>query len=272
MKPRSVFATIFVLSMLILFMFVSASLAQYQAMQVSGGGTITGIVKWSGTAPKPVVLPITKNPDICDPQKKKDRDLERLIVGPDGGVQNTVVFLKNISKGKAMDTLPPARHQLNQKTCRYEPHIYLVPKESNFEMKSSDPILHNIHMVGAAFYNIPFPIPDKVISRSMHKDGVVDVKCDAGHVWMNSEILVVDHPYYAVTDEHGNFKLTDVPAGDYEIEAWHEGWHVAREETMTDVDTHQEVRRPIFTAPMTWDKKVTVSGGGTAKVDFQISE
>jgi hypothetical protein len=266
------FATTFTLSVLLLFVLVSASPAQYQAVQVTNGGTITGTVKWSGAPAKPIVLPITKNPDICDPQKKKDRDLERIIVAPDGSVANTVVYLKNISKGKAMDTLAVQRRQLNQKTCRYEPHVYLVPKESNFEMKSSDPILHNIHMMGAAFYNIPFPIPDKVINRPMHKDGVVDIKCDAGHVWMNSEVLVVDHPYYAVTDEHGNFKLTDVPPGDYDIEAWHEGWHVAREESVMDVDSHQMVNRPIFTEPKTWDKKVTVSSGGTAKVDFQMSE
>jgi hypothetical protein len=85
-------------------------------------------------------------------------------------------------------------------------------------------------------------------------------------------VLIVDHPYYAVTDEHGNFKLTDVPPGDYQIEAWHEGWHVARQESVMDVDTHQMVNRPIFTEPKTWDKTVTVSSGGTAKVDFQISE
>ena len=139
-------------------------------------------------------------------------------------------------------------------------------------MKSSDPILHNIHMVGAASYNLPFPIQDKVITRAMHRDGVVDMKCDAGHVWMNAEILVVAHPYYAVTDQHGNFELTDVPPGEYVITAWHEGWKIAREETVIDVDSHQEVRRPIFSEPKTWDAKVIVPANGTAKVNFELSD
>jgi len=254
-----------------LLMASSAAAQGYEVITVSNGGTISGTVKWEGAQPKVPVLPITKNPDICDPQKKGTRDLERLLVGPDGGVANTVVYLKNVTKGKAMD-LPEARRSLNQKTCRYEPHVLLVPANADFSMKSSDPILHNIHMVGAALYNIPFPLQDKVIIRQMRKPGVVSLKCDAGHVWMNSEILVVTHPYYAITDEHGNFKITGVPPGDYEIAAWHENWAIAREETVMDVDSHKEVRRPIFSDARTWDKKVTVAASGAAKVDFQLSD
>ena len=243
----------------------------YQVEAVTNGGKITGVVKWSGPAPKDPSVPITKNSDICDPTKEQHRNLERLEIGADGGVANTVVFLQNIAKGKAMN-LPPGRQLLDQKNCRYEPHILLVAKDGTIQMKSSDPILHNVHMVGAALYNLPFPIKDKTLTRTMHRDGVVDLKCDAGHVWMNAEILVVDHPYYAVTDQHGNFELTDVPPGDYVITAWHEGWKIEREETVIDVDSHQEVRRPIFADPKTWDLKVAVPENGTAKVNFELSD
>jgi hypothetical protein len=245
--------------------------AAYRAEAVSSGGTITGTVKWTGAAEKDLSRPITKNADVCDPNNQKSRELERLVIGADGGVANTVVFLSNVTHGKAMD-LPPARQSLDQKNCRYEPHILLVPKEGNFQMKSSDTVLHNIHMVGAAVYNLPFPLKDKVISRPMHRDGVIDLKCDAGHVWMNAEVLVVTHPYYAVTDVHGNFELTHVPPGEYVVTAWHEGWKIAREETVIDVDSHQEVRRPIFAEPKTWDANVTMPPNGTASVNFTLSE
>lgn len=245
--------------------------AKYQVEKVIDGGDITGTVKWSGPVPKELSLPITKNPDICDPTNLKNRSLERLEIGQDGGVANTVVFINDITKGKVMD-LPVARRSLNQKTCRYEPHILLVPQEEILSMKSSDPILHNIHMVGAALYNLPFPIKDMVITRPMHKTGVVDMKCDAGHVWMNAEILVVNHPYYSVTDEHGHFELTNVPPGQYVLTAWHEGWAIAREEVVMDVDAHQEVHRPIFTDPRTWNAKVAVPPNGRIKVDFTLAE
>ncbi|HLJ16712.1 MAG TPA: carboxypeptidase-like regulatory domain-containing protein [Bryobacteraceae bacterium] len=249
----------------------AAPQAAYRAEAVASGGTITGTVKWSGAAEKDLSRPITKNADVCDPNNQKNRELERLVIGPDGGVANTVVFLSNVTHGKAMD-LPPARQSLDQKNCRYEPHILLVPKDGNFQMKSSDTVLHNIHMVGAAVYNLPFPIKDKVISRPMHRDGVIDLKCDAGHVWMNAEVLVVTHPYYAITDAHGNFELANVPPGEYVVTAWHEGWKIAREETVIDVDSHQEVRRPIFSEPKTWDEKVTLPPNGTAKVSFTLSD
>lgn len=245
--------------------------ADYQVEKVTDGGTILGTVKWSGPEQKDISLPITKNADVCDPSKQQMRNLERLEIGSDGGVANTVVFLKDITKGKAMD-LPVARQSLDQKNCRYEPHILLVPKDDDMQMKSDDPILHNIHMVGAALYNIPFPIKDKVVSRPMHHEGVIDLKCDAGHVWMNAEVLVVLHPYYAVTDQHGGFALTGVPPGEYVITAWHEGWKIAREETVIDVDSHQEVRRPIFSDPRTWDAKVTVPPSGTVRVNFELSD
>lgn len=247
------------------------ALAQYQTITVSDGGTISGTVKWSGAKPQPVVLPITKNPDVCEINGSKTRDLERIIVAPDGAVENTVVYLKDISKGKAMD-LPVAERSLDQKQCKYIPHIMIVPKGDNLAMVSSDPILHNIHMTGVALFNIPFPIANHVVNRPMQRDGEVNFKCDAGHVWMNAELLVVDHPYYAITDSKGNFTLKDVPAGTYTIEAWHEGWHVARQESVMDVDSHQMVNRPIFTDPLTWDQKVTVAAKGTATVDFTISE
>ena len=249
----------------------STAFAQYSVVTVTDGGTISGTVKWTGAKPQPVTLPITKNPDICAPNGQKTRDLERIIIASDGSVENAVVYLKGISKGKAMD-LPEVRRSLDQKNCRYIPHIMLVPKGDNLTMVSEDPILHNIHMTGVELYNIPFPIPNHPVKRPFPRPGETDLKCDAGHVWMNSVALTVDNPYYAVTDEHGNFKLTDVPAGTYTIEAWHESWHVARQESVMDVDAHQMVTRPIFADGLTWDKSVTVPAKGNVSVDFQISE
>jgi hypothetical protein len=86
--------------------------------------------------------------------------LERLIVADNSGVANTVVFLKDITKGKPME-LPEPRRFLNQKSCRYEPHILLVPLQGNLQVKSSDPTLHTVHMSGASDYNLPFPFPDR---------------------------------------------------------------------------------------------------------------
>jgi len=132
--------------------------------------------------------------------------------------------------------------------------------------------LHTVHMDGAATYNLPFPFTDKVISRQMTNAGVVNLRCNGGHVWMNAEMIVAPHPYYAVTDENGKFALTDVPPGQYEIVAWHEGWGVVREESAYDVLTERRVQRPVFTPSRSWQKSVTVTANGNSVVEFMISE
>ena len=244
--------------------------SDYKVITVTDGGTISGSVKWSGPVPHAAVFPITKDPQICDPESKKSTDLERLIIGTEGGVANTVVYLKNISSGKAMD-LPEQRRHLNQKHCRYVPHILLVPENGTLSMMSSDATLHTIHMDGAATFNLPFPFTDRVTTRTMAYPGLVHLRCNGGHVWMNAEMMVVPHPYYAVTDESGHFEFTDVPPGTYQIVAWHEGWGLLGKEHAYDVLTEHSVERPVFSEPRTWEKSVTVSSNAASTVDFVIS-
>jgi hypothetical protein len=89
---------------------------------------------------------------------------------------------------------------------------------------------------------------------------------------MNAEILVVRHPYYAVTDESGRFELTGVPPGEYEIIAWHEGWKVVRQEAVFDVLTERRIRRPVFSDPKTWEKQVMVSPDESTVITFVIGD
>ena len=242
----------------------------YKVVTVTDGGSISGTVKWSGATPRALDFPITKDPQVCDPDSKKTTDLDRLVIGAQGGVANTIVYLKNISSGKAMD-LPAQLRHLDQKGCRYIPHILLVPENAPLEMVSSDATLHTIHMDGAASFNLPFPFPDRPTSRTLVTPGLVHLRCNGGHVWMNAEMMVVNHPYYAVTDETGRFEFTDVPPGNYEVVAWHEGWGLAGKEQAYDVLTQRSVQRPVFTEPKTWEKSVTVTPNQPTTVNFVIS-
>jgi hypothetical protein len=244
--------------------------SSYRVISVQDGGTIHGSVKWQGPLPHLVPSQINKDQQVCDPEGQKHRDLERLVVAPNGGVANTVVFLKNISQGKAMD-LPETRQILNQKNCRYEPHILLVPLQANVRVTSSDATLHTVHMSGAADYNLPF-FKDQMVERKMNREGLVDLRCNAGHIWMNAEMMGVPNPYDAVTDDNGNFELTQVPAGEYEIVAWHEGWKVVGESELYDVMTQLRVKRPMFSAPVNSVQHVTISSRDTVDVRFSLSD
>ncbi len=242
----------------------------YQVVAVAHGGIIKGTVVWSGPEPHLSSFPINKDQQICDPESQKTRDLERLIIGPQGGVANTVVFIKSISSGKAFD-LPPARRFLNQRLCRYEPHILLVSQHATLQMTSSDATLHTLNMDGAATFNLPFPFSGVTISRELNTPGLSHLKCNGGHAWMNAEMFVAPHPYYAVTDESGAFQLTDVPAGAYEILAWHEGWQVTGRANTYDVLSQKKTDRPVFSEPRTWVKEVSLNEGATVVVNFTIS-
>ncbi len=270
MKRLAFFLPVAMLVLGLLLPFPAIPQANYDTIAVKDGGTIVGTVKWTGPAVKPPSVPITKNPEVCDPEGTKVRDMERLVVGPDGGVENTVVYLKSITQGKAMD-LPASRRTLDQKNCRYVPHISLVPLQGEFAIKSSDPILHTVQMFGAASINLPFPFQNTYIKRTLDTPGVIDLKCNAGHTWMNGTIIVVRHPYITVTDEHGGFRLTDVPPGSYEIAAWHESWKVERETQTLDVGTQQMTKRLFFAQPVVIDKKVEVRPNTSVIVDFQLS-
>jgi hypothetical protein len=259
-------------SLLVFFLAAAMSAAaqgNYRVIAVNDGGTISGTVKWSGSLPRQLDFPVTKDPQICDPEGKKTVSLERLIIGPEGGVANTIVYLKDISAGKAME-LPEQRRHLDQKQCHYIPHILLVPQNAALQMQSSDATLHTIHMDGAASFNLPFPFQNQAVSRIMSTPGLINLHCNGGHVWMNAEMMVVPHPYYSVTDESGRFEFTSVPSGTYEIVAWHEGWGLAGKEQAYDVLTERTVQRPIFTEPKTWEKSVTVNANQPSTVNFVI--
>ncbi len=169
--------------------------------------------------------------------------------------------------------IPEARRFLDQKRCRYEPHVLLVPAAGTLQMRSSDAVLHTVHMDGAATYNLPFPFPNQVVSRDLPTVGLVNLKCNGGHTWMNAEMLVVPHPYYAVTDEAGKFELSRTYRQE-NTRLWpgtKAGTSIRQEGTF-DVLTERRVSRPIFSEPRTWEKSVMVAaerrGGGKLR-DFR---
>jgi hypothetical protein len=266
---RSLIVRFSLLSFLLVIATFAVAQGGYSVIAVPDGGSISGSVKWSGPVPHDLEFPITKDPQICAPDGKKTVSLERLILGPEGGVANTIVYLKNISAGKAMD-LPEQRRHLDQKRCQYIPHILLVPQNGELKMQSSDATLHTIHMDGAASFNLPFPFTNQVTARTMSTPGLVNLRCNGGHVWMNAEMMVVSHPYYAVTDESGRFEFTGVPPGTYQIVAWHEGWGLAGKEQAYDVLTEHTVQRPVFTEPKSWEKSVTVNANRPSTVNFVV--
>jgi plastocyanin len=189
----------------------------YEAIAVTDGGGLSGVVKFAGTAPAPEKFEVTKDVEACGKEKLKG-DLD---IGSGGGIANVAVVVK-ASKGKALE-VPTAPVIFDQKGCEYHPHVLAFPAGSTIEVLNPDGVLHNVHMMGKANpeANRAMPKFQKKVDWKVEKaEWPIAVKCDA-HPWMHAYWMSMDQPYYAVTDANGAFKITDLPPGDYEVEVWH---------------------------------------------------
>jgi len=179
------------------------------------GGSITGTVKFDGSAPKPKSVEISKDKEVCGLKPHFEEDL---IVGSDGGIANAVVYIAD-AKAEAK----PETVDFDQKGCDYVPHVLAFPAGSTVKIKNDDGILHNIHTYSNdnPSINIAQPKFKKVVDVTVAKPELIRVTCDA-HGWMHGWWFSASNPYYAVTDDKGNFAIKDVPPGDYTVTIWQE--------------------------------------------------
>ena len=231
---------------------------RYRTTKVTDGSTISGRVVFEGAAPK-IMIPVNKDVKVCCKADKKERPSARIQVGEKGGVKHAVVYLTEVKKGKPF---PKEEVLLNQKGCTFEPHISFVQMRKKIKIANGDPVLHNVHayLGGRDVFNLALPSGTPPVAQAMRKAGVVELKCDAGHDWMSAYIFVVQHPYYVVTDEKGNFKIDNVPPGKYTLRVWHERW-----DTLPKSNTSKKTDGGVQL-----DVPVTVTAKSTQKIDFSL--
>jgi uncharacterized protein (DUF111 family) len=190
----------------------------YTPGPVVGGAAVRGIVKFTGPVPAPAKLDIIKDPEVCGTEPKFDESLQ---VGAGQGLANVVVYIEKIDKGRALTT---AKAELDNRHCRFVPHLQAFATGTELAVKNSDGVLHNTHirLPNSDVFNYALPEKGQVIKKKMTRAGLMKVGCDAGHVWMGAWIAVFDHPYFAISDKDGKFSLADVPPGQYNLMFWHE--------------------------------------------------
>lgn len=210
----------------------SAAPAEAAATKATGFGTLKGRVVFAGDAPAPTVLVAAgdttkKDPQVC---AAKAITSERLVVDPETkGVRYAIVYIPRPTavSPEAESAAKAVNLEFDQKGCVFEPHVLAVMQGTTVQIKSSDPVGHNVHFQltnitknesiqpGSA----PVPLPVKVGET---RPG--SVVCDI-HPWMKAWWYVSKNPYFAVTDEKGNFEIKDVPAGTQKVVVWQEAVH-----------------------------------------------
>jgi hypothetical protein len=189
----------------------------YEAVAVADGGSVKGTVVFNGTLPPKKKIVPTKDRETCG----GTREIDQIVLGPDKGVADSIVYLKGVEKGKAWSKAAKTPEIDNLK-CDFHPHVQVMPT-GEVVIVNSDPVLHNTKSFfgRVPVFNIALPNQGQRITRSVKKSGILRIECDA-HGWMLGWAYVADSPYYAITGKDGTFTIADVPPGTYSLVAWHE--------------------------------------------------
>ena len=182
-------------------------------------------------------LPSTeRRPTVSDLGTPRERDLvDRL---------KSVVYLEAAPRG-AFERTEPARAVMNQHNEAFVPHLLAVTTGTIVDFPNGDPFYHNVFSLSKTNrFDLGRYPSGKLRSVQFTQPGIVRVFCEI-HSHMNAFILVFSHPFFAVTDDSGRYRIAGVPAGAYNVIAWNEG----------------RASEP---------KSVSVPGGGTTELDFEL--
>jgi len=184
-------------------------------------GTISGTVKFLGSAPKPRRINMGADA-YCKTQHTSAVTTEDIVVNSNGSLKNVYVYVKSGLDQPAAAPGKPA--VLDQRGCVYIPHVLAVQTGQEVIIRNSDGVLHNVN--ARPKLNRPFNIGQPVKGMETKKkfakaEMAIPLKCDV-HPWMGGYIIVQNHSFHNVTGDDGKFTIGNLPPGTYEVEAWHE--------------------------------------------------
>ena len=184
------------------------------AVNPAGVGQVKGTMKYEG--PAPVVKEITVP---CENGKITSEEL----VVKDGRLNHVFVWIKKGLESYKAEP-PKAEVVVDQRGCKYLPHVTGAMVGQQVTFLNNDSIAHNVRSMTEqnATFNEMMNGKESRLSRTFEKtDIMLRARCDI-HPWMAGYVGVVPHPFFAVSDEKGEFTLRNVPEGEYELEMWHE--------------------------------------------------
>lgn len=216
------------LTFTILFLFASQSWA-YQEIEVQNGGTIQGQAILTGAMPPPRVyhLVLFPNIDMCaevdTDVEGENRVLDDFKISEDGGMMDVLITLEHVDAGKPFVKEPI---MIESENCKFTPDVNAVRQNEMFKVDNLDAVMHNSQVYqkeqGKILINIPIPA-EEVSEGKIHfkkKFKIYQMICGM-HEFMQTWGYRVQNPYFFKTKIDGNFKIDNIPPGDYVVSAWH---------------------------------------------------
>ena len=210
-------------------------------------GSLKGHVKFDGKPPKKKTLRMGADP-VCGSAHSGPVYTESFKVNDASDLAECLIWLRNVEYSGGISEEPAV---IDQKGCIYIPHVFGMQAGQELLIKNSDLTLHNIHAMPKINKEFNFAMPKVVKERKSTFEKPEDpfyIKCDV-HPWMKSWALVLDHPYFAVTDTNGNYLIENIPAGTYEMVCWQEKFKKNQLTTTVNVGDEAVTKDFTFTRP-----------------------
>jgi len=202
---------------------------EYKIASVDHGGSLTGIVHLIGEVPKARAFHLIHAPNIEFCSRMSDGKGHRILydftISESGGMKDAVIAIQNVKKGKPF---PNKMQTLHLKRCHSDKYVIAIKNGENLLVENTDPIKHEI-----ATYEIYGPHRNQINNASVMpvtsqvrsafiKPGAPEfiLKCNL-HPFLQTRGVIIENPYYVVSDADGKFTIDNIPPGTYEVTAWH---------------------------------------------------
>ena len=197
------------------------------AAQAQTWGDLTATFIYDGKAPAPKPIAVDKDQAFCGKHKLVDESL--VVNTKNNGIANVVVYLMPAAGAKVPEHPDYAKTakgevKVDNKNCRYDPHIVVMRSTQTLLIGNPDPIGHNSKgdLFANGSFNVLIPSGGVVKQTFPQPEKQMSPLACSIHPWMNGYLLVKEDPYAAVSDAEGKLTIKNLPAGKWTFVVWQE--------------------------------------------------